>query len=201
MDREKLLSALAYQMTDKKYAGWAVIFAGRHLPDKRLVPFLVDVIQQSSGRQLMDAVRAAQAIPDPRLLAPIFDHAVASDYEEMVFYWDAHGRQVIRNPLFGEAAKAVHIITGGAVGLKEVPDEDKLRSIKQEKLTQWRQWWQENKANWPAAPPLPEKPKENPSPAKNAPQKAASEETPPPPKADPPKEPPPPAAGQETKSP
>lgn len=148
MDREKLLSALAYQMSTKDYRVCAVMFMGKYLPEKRLVPFLVRVIQEANGRTLMEAVKAAQAIPDPRLLAPIFDHAVGSDYEEMVFYWDAHGRQVIRKPLFGEAAKAVHIITGGAVGLKEVPDEEKLRSIKQEKLPQWRQWWQANKGNW-----------------------------------------------------
>jgi len=189
MDREKLLSALAYQMSTKDYRVCSVMFMGKYLPEKRLVPFLVGVIQEANGRTLMEAVKAAQAIPDPRLVAPIFDHALESSYAEIVFYSDGHGRQVIRKPLFGEAAKAVHIITGGAVGLKEVPDEEKVRSIKQDKLPQWRQWWQANKGNWPAAPPLPEKPKENPSPAKNAPEKGASEQTQPPPK-----EPPPPPA-------
>jgi hypothetical protein len=169
MDREKLLSALAYQMSTKDYRVCSVMFMGKYLPEKRLVPFLVRVLQESEEDTLMEAVKTAQAIPDPRLLAAIFDHALESVYAQMVFYSDDHGRQVIRKPLFGEAAKAIHIITGGAVGLKEVPDEEKLRSIKQEKLPQWRQWWQENKANWPAAPPLPEKPKEPASPAPKAP--------------------------------
>ena len=193
MDRDKLLSALAYQMTDREYNNCCLAFIRMYLPDRRLTPHLLRVVQEAEGQTLMEAVRAAQAIPDPRLLAPIFDHALESAYAEMAFYSDDHGRQVIRKPLFGEAAKAIHIITGGAVGLKEVPDEEKLRSIKQEKLPQWRQWWQENKANWPAAPPLPEKPKEPASPGKKAPEKGASEGNQPPAKTDPPQEPPPPA--------
>jgi hypothetical protein len=201
MDREKLLSALAYQMTDKEYAGWAVMFVGKYLPEKRLVPFLVRVLQESEEDTLMEAVKTAQAIPDPRLLAPIFDRALQSDYEERIYLPAPIGREVIRKPLFGEAAKAIHVITGGAVGIKDVPYEEKLRSIKKEKLPQWRQWWQENKANWPAAPPLPEKPKEPAPSGKKAAEKGASEENQPPAKTDPPKESPPRAAGQETKSP
>jgi hypothetical protein len=204
MDREKLLSALAYQMSTKDYRVCSVMFIGKYLPEKRLVPYLVGVIQEASGPTLMEAVKTAQAIPDPRLLAPIFDRALQSDYEERIYLPAPIGREAIRKPLFGEAAKAVHIITGGAVGLKEVPDEEKLRSIKQEKLPQWRQWWQENKANWPAAPPLPEKTKEPASPAPKAPAAlsasqgqgdgAQSLEKQRPPKADPPKAPPQPTA-------
>jgi len=201
MDREKLLSALAYQMCTKDYRVCSVMFMGKYIPEKRLVPFLVRVIQEANGPTLMEAVKTAQAIPDPRLLAPIFDRALENDYEERIYLPAPIGREVIRKPLFGEAAKAIHVITGGAVGIKDVPYEEKLRSIKQEKLPQWRQWWQENKANWPAAPPVPEKPKEPASPGKKAPEKGASDETQAPPKADPPKESPPPAAGQEVKSP
>ena len=201
MDREKLLSALAYQMSTKDYRVCSVMFMGKYLPEKRLVPYLVRVIQEASGPTLMEAVKSAQAIPDPRLLAPIFDRALQSDYEERIYLPAPIGREVIRKPLFGEAAKAIHVITGGAVGLKEVPDEEKVRSTKQEKLPQWRQWWQANKGNWPAAPPLPEKPKEPASPGKKASEKGASDEKQPPPKTDPPKEPPPPAAGQEPKAP
>lgn len=173
MDREKLLSALAYQMSTKDYRVCSVMFMGKYLPEKRLVPFLVRVIQEANGRTLMEAVKTAQAIPDPRLLAPIFDRALESDYEERIYLPAPIGREVIRKPLFGEAAKAIHVITGGAVGIKDVPYEEKLRSIKQEKLPQWRQWWQENKTNWPAAPPLPEKPKEPASPGKNTSEKGA----------------------------
>jgi hypothetical protein len=139
MDREKLLSALAYQMSTKDYRVCSVMFMGKYLPEKRLVPFLVRVIQEANGRTLMEAVKTAQAIPDPRLLAPIFDRAIESNYEEQVSYWNGFERQVIRKPLFGEAAKAVHIITGGAVGIKDVSYEEKLPTIKQEKLPQWRQ--------------------------------------------------------------
>ena len=187
MDREKLLGALAHQMTDREYAMWAVMFVRMYLPDKRLVPSLVGVIQEARGRRLMEAVKAAQAIPDPRLLAPIFDRALDSDYEERIYLPAPIGREVIRKPLFGEAAKAIHIITGGAVGIKDVSYEEKLRSIKKEKLPQWRQWWQENKANWPAAPPPPpEKPKEPASSGKKTSEKGASEEKQPPAKTDPP---------------
>ena len=202
MDREKLLGALAHQMNDREYDVWAIMFVRMYLPDKRLVPSLVGVLQEAKGERLMEAVKAAQAVPDPRLLAPIFDRALESDYEERIFLpAPIVGLEQIRKPLFGEAAKAIHVITGGAVGLKDVPYEKKLRSMKQEKLPQWRQWWQENKANWPAAPPLPEKPKEPASPGKKAPEKGASDETQAPPKTEPPKESPPPAAGQEVKSP
>jgi len=152
--------------------------------DKQAVPIVAEALRQSDGRGLRQAVIIARLMPDPAFVGPLIEHALDSNYRAMGL--GPNGSQGESISLFAEATDTLHVITKGKSGLRPVSARGETKEKKEALVSQWREWWQANKDTWQAEPPGNEKPKENPSAAKNAPEKGASEETQPPPKTDPP---------------
>jgi len=199
MDRERFLAALGRFVQRKDRAPTVMNFVRGYFMDKQAVPLVAEALRQTDGRGLRQAVIIARLMPDPAFVGPLIEHALDSNYRAMVLGASgSHGETIT---LFAEATDTLHVITKGKSGLRPVSASGETKEKKEALISQWREWWQANKDTWQAEPPGDQKPKENPSPAKKAPEKGASEENQPPAKADPPKESPPPAAGQEVKSP
>jgi len=192
MDRERFLATLGRFVQRKDRAHAVMNFVRGYFMDKQAVPLVAEALRQSDGRGLRQAVIIARLMPDPAFVGPLIEHALDSNYRFWVL--GPPGSQPESVALFAEATDTLNVITKGKSGLRPVSASGETKEKKEALISQWRAWWQANKDTWQAEPPGNQKPKENPSPAKNAPEKGASVETQPPPKADPPKETPPPAA-------
>jgi hypothetical protein len=201
MDRQRVLAAMGRYVQRPDRARAVMGFVGTYFMDKQAVPIVTQALRQADGPALRHAVLIARLMPDPAFVGPLIENALSSDYRTTAVAGAPHGSEQISISVFAEATLTLHALTKGKSGIKPVSAREETKEKKEALIAQWRAWWKANKDTWQAEPPGNQKPKENPSPAKNAPEKGASEETQPPPKADPPKEPPPPAAGQEAKSP
>jgi len=194
MDRERFLGAMGRFVQRKDRARAVMGFVRGYFMDKQAVPLVAEALRQTDGPALLQAVRIARLMPDPAFVGPLIEHALSSGYRTTALAVTPQGGQEISTSAFAQATLTLHALTKGKSGIKPVSARGETKEKKEALISQWREWWQANKDTWQAQPPGNDKPKENPSPAKNAPEKGAPEETQPPPKADPPKEPPPPAA-------
>lgn len=189
MDRERFLGAMGRFVQRKDRARAVMGFVGTYLMDKQAVPLVTEALRQADGPALRQAVLIARLMPAPAFVGPLIEHALDSNYRTIVLgSTGSHGETIT---LFAEATDTLHVITKGKSGLRPISAREETKEKKEALISQWREWWQANKDTWQAEPPGNQKPKENPSPAKNAPEKGASAETQPPAT---PKEPQPPAA-------
>ena len=193
MDRERVLAALGRFLQRKDRAETVMDFVRWYFMDKQAVPLVAEALRQTDGPALVQAVTIARLMPDPAFVGPLIEHALSSGYRTTALAVTPQGGQEISISAFAQATLTLHALTKGKSGIKPVSAREETKDKKEALLSQWREWWQANKDKWQAEPPGNQKPKENPSPAKNAPEKGASEEKQTPAKTDPPKEPPPPA--------
>lgn len=190
MDRERVLAAMGRFVQQKDRAEPVMNFVRWYFMDKQAVPLVAEALRQSDGPALHQALIIARVMPDPAFVGPLIDHALSSGYRTTALAVTPQGSQEMSVSAFAQATLTLHALTKGKSGIKPVSAREETKEKKEALISQWRAWWQANKDTWQAEPPGNQKPKENPSPAKNAPEKGASEETQPPPKTDPPKQPP-----------
>lgn len=158
-DPERALSAVAFYLGQESTRREALVFVRWHLKDSRLVPFVVEAARRSDGRTLLEAARTARVWDDRRFLPVLIEHALDSNYHNIVTYPAPRGADIRDESVFGEAAAAIYAITKGWAGsdlyLRSVPfaKEERNRMI-----VQWRKWWAENKAKWEAGVPFEENP-------------------------------------------
>jgi hypothetical protein len=122
-----------------------MIYSGKDMQDKRLMPFIEKAIKESKGISLYAAVRIAAANPDPSLLPSLMKYGFDTDYVKIYKYSD-EVYDVDYTSVFGYVAKAIYEITNGKIGSiqyfstnKEIPEEEKQSQIKQ-----WRQIYEES---------------------------------------------------------
>jgi hypothetical protein len=186
MDRERFLAALGRFVQRKDRAHAVMNFVRGYFMDKQAVPLVAAALRRSDGRGLRQAVIIARLMPDPAFVGPLIEHALHSNYRTIVLgSTGSHGETIT---LFAEATDTLHVITKGKSGLRPISAREETNEKKEAVISQWREWWRANKDTWLAEPPAAEKPKENPSSGKKAPEKGASEETQPAPKTDPPRQ-------------
>jgi hypothetical protein len=146
----RLLETLAHALTchDGKHRLAAMLFVREALPDRRLAPSLAACIRSAQGPTLVEALRTAKALRDPRLIPVILEHGVTSSYCRMVESPTPMGLDRHFVSASGEAAEALHVITNGKIGLKDGSGGDpgpNGKTVSERLIAQWRAWWDANK--------------------------------------------------------
>ncbi|MHC4982333.1 MAG: hypothetical protein ACYTF6_04090 [Planctomycetota bacterium] len=155
MDQQRVLSAFAYYLADESKRHYALRFIRWHYPEPALVPLVADSIRRSSGAMLLEAVKAAKAVPDERLLGPLIEHALMDDYGGTRTVVTPMGGERASFSLFAEVTKVLDKITRGRTSIRPVSSSE-LRAAdaekkKKELRAKWRDWWAKVKASKAAA--------------------------------------------------
>lgn len=139
------LETLAYALKEGTNTGAALqeIINDGEMQDRRLTSFLGNIIQTAQGKELFLALVVANRLPpDQVLLSPLMGHALEDKYEDWNLEGDSrHATMTVRST-FAEAAKAIHRITNGKIGLEKVrsdymPSEQEKKDL----IQKWRQTW------------------------------------------------------------
>ena len=150
-DQQRILATVAFGLVegDDQTVRACLGYDRSFLKDKRLSPLLAKCISRSSGEVLLIAVRTAEEIPDKALLPALFDTALASDYVRINHTGTPETGPIMSfSSVFDYTARALHVITGGQVGLAKINTNAPTPFKEQPELrAQWRKWWAENKTS------------------------------------------------------
>jgi hypothetical protein len=131
--KEQKLETAAYCLKENKYAGLMLWQMGRdnQLQDKRLVPYIIEVMPKLPERDLMYAASAAYNIPDVNFVEPLLEYVIKSDFkkEQVV------GNQMMHYSAYESAAIALGRITGGELGNTDI------KKSRQVQIQEWRDAW------------------------------------------------------------
>ncbi len=131
--KQQKLETAAYCLKENKYAGlllWQVA-RDNQLQDKRLVPYIIEVMPKLPERDLMYAASAASRIPDINFVEPLLEYVITSDAKND----QVVGGQMMHYSAFESAAIALSRITGGELGKTDIK---KSRPVL---IQEWRDAW------------------------------------------------------------
>jgi hypothetical protein len=131
--KQQKLETAAYCLKENKYAGLMLWQMPRdnQLQDKRLVPYIIEVMPKLPERDLMYAASAAYHIPDVNFVEPLLEYVIKSDFkkEQVV------GNQMMHYSAYESAAIALGRITGGELGNTDI------KKSRQVQIQEWRDAW------------------------------------------------------------
>ncbi len=137
--KEQKLETAAYCLKENKYAGLMLWQMGRdnQLQDKRLVPYIIEVMPKLPERDLMYAASAAYRIPDVNFVEPLLEYVIGSDFKQDQVVGGGTGGigQLVHYSTFESATIAISRITGGELGKVDI------KKPRQTQIQEWREAW------------------------------------------------------------
>jgi hypothetical protein len=119
---------------------------------KELALDVISVAEESNGHLRWQAVNIiAERMPDRRAVPVLIEHCLADEYEDHQHWVDEHGGHEAMKSTAYEAAYALHVITGGEVGVdtplhrRNHPLAAVLEMKSRGVIDQAKKWWKQNK--------------------------------------------------------